>query len=156
MSVTKLRIVTVLLLAMGLISVAWGVLTDERVTGEEPGASRLGFPVAEKTAEQPKPAHDERVHTDLHGDPLPPTALARLGTVRFRPVSRVDSLAFAPDGQTLATAGYRVCLCKTAEVTGSAAPSVNDAIAPGLPGAMGVSPSAHRRLSAASAIASAR
>jgi RNA polymerase sigma factor (sigma-70 family) len=43
--------------------------------------------------------------SDLHGDPLPPGALARLGTVRFRPPMGTTSLAFLPGDTTLLTVG---------------------------------------------------
>jgi RNA polymerase sigma factor (sigma-70 family) len=39
---------------------------------------------------------------DLHGDPLPPGAVLRLGTLRFRAPAEIEALAVAPDGKTLA------------------------------------------------------
>src|SRR5262249_7190849 len=53
--------------------------------------------------DQPAPqAKQSRV--DLYGDLLPPGALARLGTVRFRP-GRLSRMALSPDGKVAVTVG---------------------------------------------------
>jgi RNA polymerase sigma factor (sigma-70 family) len=39
---------------------------------------------------------------DTHGDALPPGAIARLGTVRWRPGNEVTAIAFSPDGSKIA------------------------------------------------------
>jgi WD40 repeat protein len=55
---------------------------------------------------------------DRHGDPLPPGAVARLGTERFRHPGRVYSLDFAPDGKTLASVGSDRTVCLWEASTG--------------------------------------
>src|SRR5262249_54294488 len=42
---------------------------------------------------------------DLLGDPLPDGALARVGTLRFRHGATIVSVAYAPDGKSVATGG---------------------------------------------------
>src|SRR5207249_3486704 len=46
----------------------------------------------------PQPA---KAAVDLFGDPLPPGAVARLGTVRLRHADTLDHVAFSPDGKAL-------------------------------------------------------
>lgn len=48
-------------------------------------------------------ADDSRVAADRHGDPLPAGTVARLGTLRFRHGHFITSIAFSPDGKSVAT-----------------------------------------------------
>jgi WD40 repeat protein/beta-lactamase regulating signal transducer with metallopeptidase domain len=50
------------------------------------------------------PAIKDKTATDLHGDPLPAGALARLGTTRWRHGANVTFVTFGSDGTTLLTA----------------------------------------------------
>jgi RNA polymerase sigma factor (sigma-70 family) len=73
-----------------------------------PPAAPLERPVAAGPAAQP-------AGTDRYGDPLPPGALARLGTVRWRPGDHaVSALTFTADGKALLSGGRGIVLWEAA------------------------------------------
>src|SRR5262245_3112499 len=49
--------------------------------------------------------HAQSTKTDAVGDPLPPGALARLGTLRWRAGSTIIFVAYRTDGKSLVTVG---------------------------------------------------
>jgi WD40 repeat protein len=57
------------------------------------------------TAWGPSAVGEEPGRTDLHGDPLPAGAIARLGTSRLQHAGPVHALVYSPDGKWLASAG---------------------------------------------------
>jgi RNA polymerase sigma factor (sigma-70 family) len=78
--------------------------------------SRLAVPSSPAEQEEPPPeaqaagdphtakAETSKPRVDLFGDPLPPGAKARLGTVRLRHGNRIGQYAFSPDSKILAAA----------------------------------------------------
>jgi RNA polymerase sigma factor (sigma-70 family) len=94
LALSRLQGVAALLLAAGLLAAGAGALF-----GPRPAATG-GVPLV---ARAPAPA--ERLpRADRFGDPLPPGARARLGTVRFR-TRGASWLAFLPGDKALVTAG---------------------------------------------------
>jgi WD40 repeat protein len=66
--------------------------------GTPPDAPRVPPPPVERQAEKPA--------LDLYGDPLPPHAVARLGTLRFRWANGVVQVAAVPGGKQLLGLGF--------------------------------------------------
>ena len=97
MTLMKLKIVSVFVLAFGLLAGSIGL------------AARLPLapPTAQEQVENKLPANPPakedhpRDRLDQAGDPLPAEAISRLGTIRFRHGGSADSLAFSSDGKTL-------------------------------------------------------
>lgn len=75
------------------------------------GAGMWAYQPAAKPQEDPQspqqpPKQREQVkRTDHYGDPLPPGALSRFGTLRLRHAGEVSQVVFSPDGRKLASAG---------------------------------------------------
>jgi RNA polymerase sigma factor (sigma-70 family) len=81
------------------IGIAVGYLTQPTAGTPIQGAID-GPPAAANPS--PGPAEADQERRDLYGDPLPPGAVARLGTTRFRTPFEAHAIAFAPDGKTVA------------------------------------------------------
>jgi RNA polymerase sigma factor (sigma-70 family) len=94
LALARLKWVAALVLAVGVLTTGVG-LAARPASGGRPAAS----PLASAGTDQEPP------RVDALGDPLPPGALARLGTVRFRHGVEARSIAFSPDGALLASAG---------------------------------------------------
>ena len=107
----KLRAAGTLLLAAGLLAGGTGVALREM-----PAAGALeALPQPEPPADPVQAAPDAAARVDRMGDPLPPGAIARLGTVRFRHGEVVNFIALSPDGKRCVSADWSVvCVWETA------------------------------------------
>jgi RNA polymerase sigma factor (sigma-70 family) len=87
----RLAVTTLAALMLGLLGLGAGLVPSTSADRQE---------AAHAAAPPGRPAR-----TDLHGDPLPAGALARLGTVRWRHPDGVTLLAFLPDSK-IVSAGH--------------------------------------------------
>ncbi|MGH7171593.1 MAG: sigma-70 family RNA polymerase sigma factor, partial [Gemmataceae bacterium] len=94
----KLKIGLALALLLGVAAGGVAMLS--------PRKPKAPTPQAERPADPPKAEDHSARHVDRYVDPLPPGAVARLGTLRFRVPSQIKTLAFAPDGNTLAVSSH--------------------------------------------------
>jgi RNA polymerase sigma factor (sigma-70 family) len=90
-----------LLVLTGVLAAGMGAFAPPQ-TAEKPAES----PAVANAPEPPKTEKPQTARTDRYGDPLPPQALERLGTLRFRPGVWVWHLSFSPDGKLLAAATH--------------------------------------------------
>src|SRR5439155_12302087 len=95
-ALARLRNTALVLLALGVVATAAGVLAGHSPTApgqdEQPQAA---------PAPQPK-----RPPVDGAGDPLPAGAVRRLGTTRFRHPGEIESFCYSPSGQRLASVSH--------------------------------------------------
>jgi RNA polymerase sigma factor (sigma-70 family) len=95
----KLKLVVPVVLMLGVLAGGLGAgLSSLR-------APELEVPSTAPASVAPPAQAKDEPRRDRYGDPLPPRAVARLGTVRLRQPVPAAVLAFSPDGKTLASGG---------------------------------------------------
>src|SRR5262249_48135027 len=100
----RLKIATAGLLLLSVLGTGAGVLAYRTSAAQQPSAPPGdGGKGAAGEADQVRPDAEKRARSDHQGDALPPGALARIGTVRFRHGDSVLSVAFSPDGTKVAS-----------------------------------------------------
>jgi WD40 repeat protein len=106
MVTTHWKVGAVLVVTLSLVGVG-ATMVAYRAPGGQPqeaGAERKKL-TDKSDAERPVD-QDKQVRLDRYGDPLPPGAITRFGTARFRHDGEACSLVFSPDGKIL---GARSC-----------------------------------------------
>jgi RNA polymerase sigma factor (sigma-70 family) len=88
------------LLTLSLLSGGAGLVAYQNRAGQPDAVPQPALQADNAQAED-----KTRIGADLFGDPLPAGALARLGTVRLRHGTNTWSVAYSPDGRTLASSG---------------------------------------------------
>jgi WD40 repeat protein len=99
---TRVTLSLVLGVALGVLAVGAGLSQQQTPAPSEARPKTDPKPEAEQR-DHPQPQGDEQPRTDRYGDPLPPGAVARLGTTRLRfgQGEWSASVVLAPDGKTL-------------------------------------------------------
>ena len=102
MATTKMKMLAILLAALSLVGVGVGAAAQQAAAAKPPEAKP-----AAPNADPPRAKEDDPARVDDDGDPLPPGAVRRVGTLRFRQGGgQVDTLLVTPDGKTLISDTY--------------------------------------------------
>ena len=105
MATTKMKMLAMLLAALSLVGVGVGAIAQQAAVDKPPQDKPADAKPA--AADAPRAKEDEQARLDDDGDPLPPGAVQRVGTLRFRQGGgTVNSLLVHPDGKTLVTGAY--------------------------------------------------
>lgn len=99
MALARLKVAAAALLLLAVLAVGGGALL-------RPATAELTFAQPREGPAQVAPAADRKDMADLHGDPLPAGALARLGTVRLRHAGSIYYLAAGPEAGQLLTRDF--------------------------------------------------
>ena len=105
MAVGKWKALVAITVALGAVTLGAGALVSNGI-GDKP--SSVKPPTMLQAIAQPEPPKKGRTgkpvsRFDRSGDPLPPYALARLGSIRFR-TGNLHAMALSPEGKICATA----------------------------------------------------
>jgi RNA polymerase sigma factor (sigma-70 family) len=92
MTLAKAKFGALLLLTVGAVTAGWAAWARQVPAGEQPQV-----PPAAGAAQTARTK--EHAHTDRYGDPLPPGAVARLGSLRLYHGDQVHHVTLSPDGQ---------------------------------------------------------
>jgi RNA polymerase sigma factor (sigma-70 family) len=104
LAVSRVKLTTAVLLMAGVLAAAAGLLAGQ-TPAPPPAGKQAGAPApAAREEARAKAGAPDAPRLDRYGDPLPPGALARMGTVRFRQRG-TSALACSPDGKLLAASG---------------------------------------------------
>jgi RNA polymerase sigma factor (sigma-70 family) len=103
---TQTKIIAILLLAAGMVGGGFAALAPLERVDRQPAIEPAGqLNPAKQLEDQESPNKKPQPFADGYGDPLPPGAIQRLGTVRFHHSPWVQGIIFTSDGKTIVTAG---------------------------------------------------
>jgi RNA polymerase sigma factor (sigma-70 family) len=102
MLIERLKMLGILVLALGLLGTVSGFGIYRAAVPERPSDETA----AKDGEDEPARVEPAQAGRDFFGDPLPPGASARIGTVRLRHSGWLKAFAFSGDGKLLASLGW--------------------------------------------------